>query len=382
MLRWLRKLFGGEPLPELHPSWQPGQYVTYYLERDEGRWVAIAMRLREQLPDGGWVLAIDVKTSTGECTSVCRFDQKDSAAGLGFVPSPEHVIRGPAVSDAMSPEELIEHPQTQIGMALNLLLVRRLTAAREALRGPTRKVRLPCGIDAAHLLITDGPAYKKHHDLCPRVMLTGVACVSIDGGKNPITVTSLGWSDPLGSRPASYDDFVDFSHPKRIEHDGFAVAYPATWFLRSETVPGLTPGQPAPAAGPTTSSYSARLGGNTCSTVFSVTIVSGTAQQLADEHAQIIGRLESLAAEGEGNLTQRGPSGLHLLGDARCFEFDFNQPAIAGYSLSAVFRDQARGRLAQVNLLGCIARENPRREATLAEMRSVYSQILHSFQLT
>lgn len=378
MLQWLRNLVGEKPL--VHPPWRPGQYVTYYLEREEGSWTAMALRLIGQLPDGGWVLSIDLKTTVGECTSVFRFDKKDSAKGPGYVPGPDKVIRGPAMSDEMSPEQLVLHPQTQTAMALNLLLVRRVPSAKEALRGTARKVSLPCGIEAAHLLITDGPAYKKHHDLCPRVMLTGVACLSIDGGKNPITVTSFGWLDSQGSMPDSYDDFVDFSHPKRIDHDGFAVTYPATWFLRRESEPEPQEAEREP--GPPESYYSARLGGNTCSALFSVTIVSGTAQQLAAEHAKIIERIEKLAGDTRMHLTLRAPSGLHLTGDAKGYEFDFNQPAIAGYSTIGVFRDEVSGRLAEVHLFGCIARANPRRDATLSEMRSTYSQILQSFQLT
>ena len=73
-------------------------------------------------------------------------------------------------------ERLIQEPEMQTSMAMNLLMVRRWDAAKEALRGAAREVCYPCWIDRAYPLVTPipGAEVQKHHDLNPRVMLTGV----------------------------------------------------------------------------------------------------------------------------------------------------------------------------------------------------------------
>lgn len=374
MLDWFKKRLGSKHRP-IHPPWRAGQYVSYLLEREDGSWTAMAIRLHGQMEDGSWALSADFKTPLGECTAWFRSVPGASLDAPDPLPGRVERTRGAPMDGSAGVERLIQEPEMQTSMAMNLLMVRRWDAAKEALRGAAREVRYPCGIDRAYPLVTPipGAEVQKHHDLNPRVMLTGVACLSIDGGKNPITVTSFGWSDPKGSMPDSYDDFVDFSHPKRIDHGAFSLTYPATWFLRREEVEK---------SGLRTVTYSTQLGGNTCATTLSVTLSHGAAGQIAAERDGIVSKLEALAESKEGEVRRRTADVPVLSGDAAWFAFDFIDPAIDGSSANGVFRAEAGDRVAHISLFGCIAKANPRRDQTLAEMRAVFREIVESFQFT
>lgn len=270
-----------------------------------------------------------------------------------------------ASDDRASPAE---DPMMTVSLAMNLLMVRRWSAAAESLSEKARPVRYPCGIDQAHLLVTLGPGYQKHHDLCPRVMLTGVACLSIDGGKNPMTVTSFGLNDPAAEGPMSYEDFVDLSHPKRIDHEGFALTYPATWFLvrqPDEEKDGLEIG-----------CHSAQMGGVSCSLTCSVSLYSGDRPRVAEEQQAARARLSGPL----GGLSPRGAEPLRLPGDARGYVFDQVHPAIDGVAYCAVFGTDTRDRFAIINAFGCISKANPRRRETMAEYERVFREIIGSFQ--
>ncbi|KYF60404.1 hypothetical protein BE04_30190 [Sorangium cellulosum] len=374
MLDWLKKRLGSKHQP-VHPPWRAGQYVTYFLEREDGTWTAMAIRLHGQMADGSWALSADFKTPLGECTAWFRSDPRAPLDMPDPTPGRVERIRGASMSGNVDVATLVQRPEMQTSMAMNLLLVRRWDAAKEALGGAAREVRYPCGIDRAYPLVTPipGAEYQKHHDLNPRVMLTGVACLSIDGGKNPITVTSFGWSDPKGSMPDSFDDFVDFSHPKRVDHEGFSLAYPATWFLRSEETEE---------SGLRTAKHFAQLGGNTCAATLSVTLSHGEDAQVAAERDGIVSRVEALPGSKEGEVRRRMADVPVLSGDAAGFAFDLGGPAIDGFSANGVFRAEAGDRVAHVSLFGCVARANPRRDRALADMRAVFRETVESFQFT
>lgn len=374
MLDWFKKRLGLKHQP-IHPPWRAGQYVSYFLTREDGTWTAMAIRLHGQMEDGSWALSADFKTQLGECRAWFRSDPRASLDTPDPMPGRVERIRGAPMSGNADVSTLVQRPEMQTSMAMNLLLARRWDAAKEALGGAAREVRYPCGIDRAHLLVTPGPGaeVRKHHDLNPRVMLTGVACLSIDGGKNPITVTSFGWSDPNGGMPDSYDDFVDFSHPKRVDHEAFSLTYPATWFLRSEQVEE---------SGLQTVKHFAQLGGNTCATTLSVTLSHGDAAQVAAERDGIVNKLEARPEAKEGDVRRRTADVPVVSGDAAGFAFDFIGPVIDGFSANGVFRTEAGDRAAHISLFGCVARANPRRDQTLAEMRAVFREIVESFQFT
>lgn len=92
-MRWLDRITGSKRR-EVHPPWKAGPYVTYFLERQEGSWTAMALRLRGQMKDGSWALSADIKTSAGECTAWFRSDP--AADGDPFDPFPEaaELVRG------------------------------------------------------------------------------------------------------------------------------------------------------------------------------------------------------------------------------------------------------------------------------------------------
>lgn len=356
--------------PPLHPAWRAGQYVTYYLEREDGSWAAVALRVLGQAQGGVWALRGDFKTRRGECLVLFRSDPAAPADAPDPIPVQTKIVRESPASDASSadPANLIEKPEMSVSLAMNLLLVRRWPAAAEALSRAARPVDYPCGIDEAHLLVTPGPGYEKHHDLCPRVMLTGVACLSLDGGRNPMTVTSFGLNDPAADGPTTYDDFVDLSHPKRIDHEGFTLTYPATWFMAHQSEQGKD--------GLRISAHETQVGGLSCSLTCAVLLYSGDRRRVEEElraaRARLSGALPGLSLRA---------APLALPGGATGYASDYIHPAIDGVAYSAVFETGARDRFALVNAFGCISRANPRRRDTMAEFERVFREILGSFQL-
>ncbi|WP_437626735.1 hypothetical protein [Sorangium sp. So ce1151] len=343
--------------------------MTYFLERQDGSWVAMALRILGQDEGGGWTLGGDFKTVGGECAVLFRSDPGAPAEMPDPTPVQIKLVRRyPSASASDDLASLAEDPTMTVALAMNLLMVRRWPAAAESLSKEARPVRYPCGIDQAHLLVTSGPGYQKHHDLCPRVMLTGVACLSIDGGKNPMTVTSFGLNDPAAQGPTSYEDFVDLSHPKRIDHEGFALTYPATWFLVRQ------PDQEKD--GLHVAVHGAQLGGVSCSLICTVRLYSGDPRRVAEEQQAARSRLSGPLP----GLSLRGAEPLLLPGDARGYVFDQVHPAIDGVAYSAVFGTDARDRFARVNTFGCISKTNPRRRETMAEYERVFREVLGSFQ--
>lgn len=370
MLNWLRKMLGSG-LPPIHPPWRAGQYVTYFLERDDGSWVALALRLSGKGDDGAWLLSADFKTPHGESTVWFRVDPDAPPDAPDLVPVRQESVRKAPV-DAADPGRLLHDPMMAAPLAMNLLMVRRWPEASESLRKEPRRASYPCGVDQVHALITSGPGYQKHHDISPRVMLTGVACLSIDGVKNPMTATSFGLNDPDAPEPTSYDDFIDFSHPKTVKHEGFSLNYPATWFLRP------LPGEEEPDAEPR--DYVAQMGGVSCSVSLSVRLRSAAPHQIAEELDSVMSRLSAPLDSPMGRLSPRDEEPFRLGGKAWGFVSDLKNNGIDGVACSGLYCADSGDRLAHVTAFGCISKLNPRRAATLAEMEAAFREILDSFR--
>ena len=125
MSKWLEKLglFRRDPI---HPPWRAGQYVTYFLEREDGGWAAMALRALGQAEGGAWVLGGDFKTRMGECAVLFRSDPGAPAETPDLVPvQTKTVRRSPSVSDDRA--SLVEDPTMTVSLAMNLLMVRRLS---------------------------------------------------------------------------------------------------------------------------------------------------------------------------------------------------------------------------------------------------------------
>lgn len=373
MLNWLRKMLSSNVEP-IHPPWREGQYVTYFLEREDGSWVALALRLVGKSEDGAWLLSADFKTPHGESTAWLRCDHEAPLEAPDPTPvRQESVRKAPGVE--ADPDRLLHDPMKAAPLAMNLLMVRRWPEASESLHKEPRRASYPCGIDQVYSLITSGPGYQKHHDINPRVMLTGVACLSIDGAKNPMTVTSFGLNDPAASGSTSDEDFVDLSHAKSVMHDGFSLSYPATWFLRPQ------PGEAGEKEeGAEERDYVAQVGGASCSASLSVRFRSGAPHEIAEERDAIVSRLSAPLDGPMGRLSPRDEEPFRLGGKAWGFVADLKNDGIDGLAYSGLYCADSGDRLAHVTALGRISKTNPRRAAMLAEMESAFREILDSFR--
>jgi hypothetical protein len=362
---WLRR---PREFNAIHPEWRVGQYVTYLLELSDSSWTAFAIRIVARTDDGAWILQCDFKTPLGESTTWFRSDPHAKAEDFDPFPVREELVRG---SHAETQEQLPEDPLLQSSLAANLLLVRRHSNAVAALRGRPRPVQHPCGIDYAHRFSTPGPGYEKHHDLNPRVMVTGVACSSINNGQKSIVATSFGFNDPSDAEPTSYDDFVDLAHCKAVRHEGFSLSYPATCFLRLE---GSRLDR-----GTTVDDYSALYGGMTCSYSLTLSIRRGARDQLTEIRRETLARLADPNEGPMGRLVPQSP--VRRLHDGQDqYLFRLEDAAIDGLAHSAVLLDSSETTLAQVHVFGCVAKANPRRQSTLRQMGDVFPAIINSFQ--
>jgi len=351
----------------VHPPWRAGQYVTYVLERDDGSWVAFALRIVGQAQDGAWAIEGNFKTLAGECAVVFRADPKAPADAPDVTPVRTQITRTapPIGGFAARPAD---DPTTSTALAMNVLGVRRWPAALAALSTAPRTVNYPCGIARTHLLVTPGPGHAQYHDLSPRVMVTGVARLAIDGARAPMTATSFGFRSDDADAPNLYDDFIDLSHLVATEHDGFALTYPATWFLRQapdESTDGVQRRY-----------YGVHLGGVSCSLVCSVTIDRGAHGRIEAEHTAARARsLRHLP-----NLALREDAGMQLPAGAWGSAHDYVHPVIAGVGYSAGFRSEDGARFALVDALGCVSKAHPHGRAMLASYDRVFREILENFR--
>ena len=81
-----------------------------------------------------------------------------------------------------------------------------------------------------------------------------------------------------------------------------------------------------------------------------------------------------------GNYCPRQSIAPPLPDDTLIISGEYDNPFIAGVSHNGVYRSKQRDRIAQVNIIGNILKQSPRREQTLAQMESLFEQILNSFR--
>ena len=367
VIEWLR-LGRSKESQAIHPQWRVGQYVTYFFAPSDGSWTAFAITIEAQTDDGAWILRGDFKTARGESTAWFRSDPRAKPLDIDPLQFREELVRGSA---GETTEQMLDAPFMRTSLALNLLMVRRHPTALGALRSEPRSVSYPCGIDRAHRFITPGPGYEKHHDLNPGVMITGVACLSANGGENPIIATSFGGNSGSVAGAESYDDFVDLSHCKLVHHDRFRLSYPATWFLR--------PRGSRPDRGTTVDDYSAGTGGGTCACHLALSIRHGAPDQLTEIREQALARFSGPMESPMGRLMPH-PTHPHAQGRDETYSFRLDAPTIDGVGRSAVRLDYSGTTLAQITLFGSVAKANPLREPTLRQMDDVFRDILNSFQ--
>jgi hypothetical protein len=367
VLAWIKRRSRKAP-HAIHPPWRAGQYVTYYLERGDGTWTAFAIRLVGQTDDGAWILSADFKTARGEYTEWFRSDPDAKPEDWDPLPIRGELVRG---SPTHSVEELHDDPGMQSPLAMNILLVRRAPAAIAALHNTPQPVQYPCGINQVHRFITSGPGYEKHYDLHPRVLITGVASLSIDGGRNPTVVTSFAWNDPTADGPGSYDDFVDFSRCKVVVHDSFSLSYPATWFLRLQ---GTRRDRDT-----TVQDYMAQVGGVSCACSLSVSVRRGNYDQLTQIRGATLARFADPIQGPMGTLLRQHSRPVTSADENVC-AFHLQNPTIDGVAFSAVILESSGCILAQVDTFGCVAKGNPLRGPTLREMTRVLPDIVRSFR--
>jgi len=369
MKNWFKQLT--EPKPRaIHPPWEVGQYVSYFFEGDDGDWLAFMLRIMGSNDEGVWAICADFKSQAGETTTWLRCDLAASDLHRYF-PARMETIRTSPGATASDYSKALEDPGAHATFAMNLLLVRDWPQAAIALEGMPRDVDYACGIKQAFPLDSTVPGLDEQYDLNPRVMLTGVACLSVDEGKNPIVVTSFGSNNIDAPLVSVYEDFVDFSHMTEVEHEGFALTYPATWFLRLDENLAI----PASRQG-----YVAPVGGNTCAAMMSVRVYSGMRDYLEEEREKFIKRARTGVEPPLQRLVARKEAVLTLERGGQSYVLDLQIPKIDGFERSALY--DSGDRLAELTLFGCVAQQNPRRRETLDEMERVFLEIAQSFRLT
>lgn len=362
MLSWFRK--PTERPSSIHAPWQAGQYVTYVLNRDDGTWAAFALRVLGQADDGTWVIRGDFKTVGGECHVWFRSNPKAEPGGFDPVPAQQQLGRR-FLPEGDSPDAWLARPEMQVTLAINLFLVRSAPAALAALSQPGRPARHACGIDVVYPFVSAAPNFMKHHDLNPRVPITGVAGMTVNGTQHPIAVTSFGCSDPQAD-VTGYDDFVDWSHFQPTRHDGFTVTYPATWFLL-----------PQKTDNPHETLLAGQFGGNSCATTFSVRLRSGHPEDLRTHQQDTLARLRTPSDD----LTP-DPQPLRFTPGSEGVAGTYSTPGIVGLSRSVLFPSSDGARLAQLTLFGCARRSHPDRENRLASLAPAFQTILESMRFT
>jgi len=338
----------------VYPPWRVGQYVTYIQELDKGRWVALAILLLGQQEDGTWVFLVDSKSPEVENRGAVQVNPSPKGNDLGVLPLGAERVRGDS-------DEPFDMPQVHLSLAMNLLLAGQSQTAVDVYNDEPVEVDLPCEI--AQVFHLDGAVGQ--YELNPRVLLTGVARY----GDN-ISVTSFGLNDPQVPDIAGYEDWVDLSHLARVEHDGFALQYPATWFLRTDD-------NAEPRDGVV--EHTAYTGGITCSAVLGVTIYTGDEAWISEERSVL---LERFSEEGLSQLgmVPRSHDAIAPPGDSFISSSDFLHAPVDGTSYSLISRSASGNCLAHVSTTACIAKEHPRKSDTLASMERVFRKIVQSFE--
>ena len=154
---------------------------------------------------------------------------------------------------------------------MNIFFVRAVSAALDTLTKPGHAAKHACGIDTVYPFVNAAPTFQKHHDISPRVPITGVAGVT-----NQRHLQSSGGDVVRVQRSTG-----DRVHVRRLRglvtrpahcYYGFTLTYPATWFLLPQQ--SNTPGEML---------LIAQVGGNTNAVTMSMSFLSGSPADLAGE---------------------------------------------------------------------------------------------------
>ena len=340
-------------MTQAHPPWQAGDYADYVLERDDGSWMAFHLRLMK--PEGSiWPLLAYTKTEHTDGTVLFRCDDRAPAEQFQVHPVRIGTSRGDGSSD--------DGPMVGATLIMNLMIPRLATRAREALGGQSTPVDGACGIDRIWNFISDGPGYQKHHYLSPKVPITGVAAMFTDGTHNPLSLVACGNNDGE-TKPGIYSDYVDLSRHKTIHHDGFELAYPASWHL--QTLNHQAEGQ---------IDLVAQMGGNSCAANLGIAIIDGPAAT-ARERAAFLERV----SRSTDTVIRRPPEAMEnpqvLLADLRGERID-------GVLIHAMHQHPSEDRLIIVRLFGCILKTSPRRNAVLTDFEETFRTIQATFRFS
>lgn len=351
----------------MFPAFHRGQYATYRLERSDGGWAAIAMRVVGRSRDGAWVMTTDIKTRTGECTAMIGWHPSPPAGMPDVLPFDVQRVRGNRPENVGDPRALLDEPETLVSSVMNLFGARRAPDLAAAVERPAIEVALACRITRVVRVVVDGPPYVKWFDLHPHVPMTGVASLSIEGA-NPILVTSFGLTSDGSAKHARSFDFVDLTRPTRVDHGPFALTYPSTWFLREEAL--------SPEIAENERHFSAFLGGDTCAGNTSVHLRSGTPPEI--DRARDAALERRRAPE---RCRARPKPLVAPAGDVEVFAHDYENGGVVGRMMSVVARSTARDRLAELNLFGCVAARHPAHAQILEEMERCFEGVIEGFAL-
>jgi hypothetical protein len=349
-------LAGSGRLSRHHPRWANGQYANYFLERSDGSWVAISLLLADR-PEG-WLLVADTKEASREMHLL--IEPVAAANGsLAFRPLGWSRRRGEVDAAAAA---------KNVTLVTSMLEAADLAGVAHTPAPPSAP--LPCGLDEVHAVEVAQHDYTIRHELSARIPITGLARSTIRDRAFSLVVTSFGNSDP-GARSDAFDDHVDFSHFRTIEHDGFALSYPATWVMNP-----LHSGDIDSPSNVQARDFSAGCGGNVTSCRCMVTLYTGSVEELDRLGHDMVARWSVRNPARSGTFV---PKGEHESGGKRAFVHHLEHPFQTGFDIAALVRSD--GVLATVVVFWNVLKTHPLREQLLHEAQRPVWDIIASFEL-
>jgi hypothetical protein len=349
--------------PLIHPPWEEGQYVTYFLQREDGSWLAVALRVVGEVKKRIWGLEALFRSPRTENLVLFRWDEAAAPGEMDLVPVSEGTLRG-------STDHHFDLPMLQATLVMNLMSIRTSEGARKALAEEPIVVTYPCGITSAHRLTVPPPPYQKNYDLNPRVLITGVARLSIDDHRSPMTVTSCGCNVPEPDDPESFEDFIDFSHPQEVDHGEFSLTYPATWFLHPDAA---APEGNKPSLG-------TRVGGVSCAATLTVRLHRGPDARIDDVRRKTLDEMSAACNELGADLAARRLEPLADKLNSESFIAEYDHSTIEGMIRTGLYPSDEGDRLAEVLLFGCVFKQHRFRTEILDGMNQCFTSILESFR--
>jgi hypothetical protein len=372
----LRALFHGSRRFQLEPDWQVGHTVTYRLLRDDDS--RFVMRLRclgqDRKEPGTWVVLVDMREDDVQTVAVLKtLPRVPGDASPRTVPMHAETLFGDPGENSMLSADC------QMVMAIDLLNVRHLEAAQQALLKPPSAVTLACDIDRVHALEAPcpEPGFDKVHHLSRRVPLTGVASSTVLGHKNETTVQAFACNNP-NSRWPGFQDYIDWSEVRPVCYENLEFSIPETWLLAPliRDHPGIVEQIPKDKLG--SLELTTTEGGNTCALSIFLSRFDGDSDFLAEKAKEISARVR--VDEG-GQVT-----------DVLVDERDDMRPMLLLQSLSgrgmvglascALLFNEDRTSLVKLSGNHFVSDDNPRKEQSLMNAEGVFRQMMKSLRFT